>query len=129
MEPISSTTTKEKSIRNLKICRQCCRKLPLDQFYLDGDRPYAHCKACHTWYVTRWMKKNPDKVKATKKRYYDKRKSQASDKPIPADRDCFRVEPQRALDCLKRAAQEAAESSEFIDAEEGLSKPMFYNFD
>lgn len=122
MESIFSPASKEEPIRHIKLCTQCRRRLPLDQFYDDPRGKYAHCIECHKWYVNRWMKKNPDKVKAIKKRAYEKRK--AINKPVSPHTDCFRVKPERTLDTLRQAAQEPTAHSQIADAQDRVSKSM-----
>ncbi len=61
----------------MKICSKCRKKYEIKFFHKDSkskDGLFAYCKKC-SWQVTsQWRKKNPDKVSANRKSYYERNK-------------------------------------------------------
>lgn len=50
----------------MRICSQCKRKLPVDQFFRDSSKPanggrHYNCKKCKQAAVNKWRAKNPEK--------------------------------------------------------------------
>lgn len=59
-----------------KICRECGRELPIDQFELEhtkyGDRRRGTCRECRARYRKQWRQNNPDLYHAQATRYQDR---------------------------------------------------------
>lgn len=57
-----------------KLCNKCNKELPLtgEYFQTDKGRYSNPCKECRRELRREWRKNNPEKVKALKKRYYEK---------------------------------------------------------
>ena len=67
---------KIKIIMEIKICRECKRELPIDQFELEhtknGDRRRGTCRECRAKYRKKWREKNPDLYRAQVARHQDR---------------------------------------------------------
>jgi hypothetical protein len=118
----SKTSISTKSIRELKTCTKCLRKLNAEDFYICSGKEAAHCRDCHKWYVISWMKRNPEKLKVMKKKAYEKRK--ASMVKVSPDRDSVRVQPKRALGSISKKTQEPAANCQIANAQRRISKSM-----
>ena len=60
----------------IKICRNCKRELPIDQFELEhtknGDSRRGTCRECRAKYRKEWREKNPDLYRAQMTRHQDR---------------------------------------------------------
>lgn len=59
-----------------KTCTKCGMEKPLSEFYPDGKRLRADCKACNKASRKLWREANPEQVKETCRRYYDQNREE-----------------------------------------------------
>lgn len=102
----------------LKKCKHCKQLLPIDDFYVCSGKIKANCKSCHRWFVARWQRRNPDKVKEIKKN------ARARDKQISTPDDSIRSEHTRTLVKVKRKTPKAKRCDKDVHASDWLSNPL-----
>jgi len=95
-----------------KICSRCKQEFPLENFYKDASRKDGlsnKCKSCTYVKQRKYKEKNPDIIKAEKRRYYERNK------------DKFQKRYQENKEHIARKAKESR------TGKEGYIKTMLYS--
>lgn len=100
----------------MKICGQCGKNLPLDDFYVCQGKIKRNCRECHKWFVSRWQRRNPEKVADAK--------SRAKNKSIHSGSNGIGAQHASTLQSCEPKTSDTKRCSKKDDAENWLSSAL-----